>query len=309
MSMFALAGLMVALSGQTASPQDNTQLPEVEVRGQADRDAAREFVGRVAAPATNRRLARWRGPVCPGVVNLRVDVAQPILDRIGEVAASLDVPVGQPGCRANLVVIFTNDADGVAGTMIDDDPRLFRIGVGGLDRGGRALDRFRSSDRPVRWWQLSMPIDPRTGTRAARVPGEDTGMTIDADIALAMGDSNATDSVLGAAPVINMTGSSRLTSPTVDALYKTIVIVDVARIGVLDAGRLGDYLAMIGLAQIDDEAETEGFDTVLNLFTVGSDGLTDWDRAYLSSLYGEWRDQRSANAQTGAIAGAMRRQQ
>lgn len=130
------------------------------------------------------------------------------------------------------------------------------------------------------------------------MPSERTGLDI----------GGRADSVLGAAPIIATMGVSRLTSTTVDALYKTIVVVDVSKVGAVNAGQLGDYLAMIGLAQIDDQAETGGFDTVLNLFTTGAEGLTDWDRAYLSGLYGQERSVASGNAQAGTIAGAMRRQ-
>jgi hypothetical protein len=290
-----------------------TQLPSVEALGRADQDAVRDFVGRVAAPATGRGLARWEGQVCPGAVNLQAEIAQPIVDRIADVAHSLDIRVGAPGCRANLVVVFTNDARGVAHTMIEDDLRLFRIGVSGLDQGARALRAFEDGDQAVRWWPLSMSFDPRTGQRAMRVPGDRGGAAIDRGVLDALCDrqcGNADDSVMGAAPVIAiMGGASRVNSPTEDALYKVIVIVDVTRIGAVSADQLGDYIAMVGLAQISQDAETGSFDSVLNLFDGGAQGqgLTDWDWSYLRALYSAAGSRRSPASQADTVIDVMRR--
>ena len=53
---------------------------------------------------------------------------------------------------------------------------------------------------------------------------------------------------------------------------------------------LADYVAMVTLAQIDPGADTRQLDSILNLFEDERSrqtlsGLTDWDQAYLLSLY------------------------
>lgn len=299
---------------QTPAPdQQATAVPSIEVLGRADQDTVRDFVGRIAAPASGRGLARWEGQVCPAAVNLQSEVAQPILDRVADVARELDIRVGSPGCRANLVVVFTNDAAGVARTMIDNEPRLFRVGVSGLDQGAEALRAFADSDRPVRWWPLSMSFDPRTGQRAMRVPGDRGGVKVDQSLLQAICNEacgNPDDAILGAAPMIAiMGGVSRVNAATEDALFKVIVIVDVARIGTVTADQLGDYLAMVGLAQIGQDAETGGFDSVLNLFDGGmaGRGLTDWDWSYLRALYGPGGSRRSPASQATVVIENMRR--
>ncbi|WP_313445838.1 hypothetical protein [Brevundimonas sp.] len=301
--LFALLLATPLQSAPATEPQSAT-LPDVEVTGVPERDAVQGFVGRVAAPATGRGLARWRGPICPATVNLRAEAAQPILDRVSDISAELHLRPGQPGCDPNLVIIFTNDGSALAQKMVENDARLFRVGVSGFDRGQAPLQAFRTSEKPVRWWSLSMPVD-KFGSRAVRVPG-DQPRFISPDIAEAAG-CGGYDCPIAFAPIVEATTGSRLTDQTVDALYKVIVIVDLSKTGSVSAGQLGDYIAMISLAQIDVAAETSSYETVLNLFDDAGPGMTDWDRAYLHSLYSQYASPRSANAQAGLIVNNMRR--
>lgn len=309
MAVAALIGLTAALALGLQETQ-TSQLPDVVVQGATDADPARSFVGRIAAPPRGRGLARWRGPVCAGTVNLRNDVAQPILDRLGQTAVALGLDVGEPGCSPNLVILFSEDGAATATRMVADDPRLFRVGVSAFDRGAQALDRFQTSDAPVRWWALSMPVDPVTGQRQARAPGDVGGLSIPADLAESLGcprGCSTMDSPLGAAPISRSTTASRLTSTTVDALYKVIIIVDASRLGVVSTSALADYLGMVGFAQVADEADFSRFDTVLNLFTGGPTELSSWDLAFLRALYAAERRATSTDAQIGEVAGILRR--
>ena len=62
-------------------------------------------------------------------------------------------------------------------------------------------------------------------------------------------------------------------------------------------------------SQVDPEARTLAFDTILNLFEdeAAPPRMTDWDMAYLRSLYSAELNQRSSSAQRGAIASSMSR--
>lgn len=309
--MSALLGLFSTLV--LAPPQQEqppAMLPEVVVQGDRVRDAARDFVDRITAPATGRGLARWRGPVCAGTVNLRADVAQPILDRLGETAARLGIEVGSPGCSPNLVVIFADNGAATATRLVENDPRLFRVGVSGFDRGPQALRRFQTSEAPVRWWALSMPVDPVTGERRARAPGDVGGGSIPADLAESLGCPNGgcstTDSVLRAAPISRSTSASRLTSMTVDAFYKVIVIIDASRLGEVSTTALADYVSMVSFAQVADDADFSGSDTILNLFSYGPGELTAWDNAYLEALYASEGRAASAVGQIGEVTNLLR---
>ncbi len=302
----ALTGLASTALAQ-AQP-DVTVLPEVAVQGRATPEAVRDFVGRVAAPSPGRSLAQWRGPVCPGVVNLEREAAQAIIDRVSQTAAELGLWTGNPGCESNLVVVFAEDGRATAQSLNQANPKLFRQNVTGWDRGRAAFDVFLSDERPVRWWSLSIPTDPDTGQVAVRTPGQRTGVTLDSDVAAMLGCSPA-DCAIGAAPIIKRrAGSVRLDAAVVETLFKVIVIVDMDLIGSVNTTQLADYVSMVALAQIDASADTTGFDTVLNLFSGGvPEGLTEWDRSYLAALYAPRAQRRSVSAQAEAVAEVMTR--
>jgi hypothetical protein len=73
--------------------------------------------------------------------------------------------------------------------------------------------------------------------------------------------------------------------------------------------QLGDYLAMVSLAQINLDSNPVAFDSILNLFSNPGaySGLTDWDRAYVRSLY-ELDQEREPRLQRNALVGRMARQ-
>jgi hypothetical protein len=309
-----LATLAVSLAVTSGPPQtppqtqtSTTTLEDVEVTAAARADMARNFVDRVAAPARGRGLGRWR-KVCPGVANLDRAVAQPIADRIALRAAELGIEVEDLGCEANIIVVFTADAPALTQALVEAEPRVFRHGGGGIDRGTAALRDFQASQEPVRWWSLSVPIDERTGRRAVRVAGDRAGGPVSPRLAAILG-CNPSDCVGAGVPIISSNIASRLNSQIVDQLYKSIVIVDIDAVSGLNAAQLGDYIAMISLAQVDPEADTAAFDTVLNLFDnpQGVGGLTAWDQSYLEALYGSPSRRRTANDQAHAVAAIMNR--
>ncbi len=313
--LYAAIASAVALGFGTPAPMPSqqdpnaTRLPGVEVTGRPTPAAVRDFVDRVAAPAMGRGLGRWMGQVCPGVVNMETMAAQAVVDRISNVAADLNIKTGAPGCAPNIIVIVTPDAQGVAQAFAAQHPKIFRQNVTGLDRGTAAFREFRTGDQPVRWWSLSIPVDSMTGQRAVRIPGDPTGMIVDAGIAAALG-CNPDDCIIGAAPIIYANAPSRLRTQIVDNLFKTIIFVDVDKIGEVNTRQLGDYLAFVSLAQINGQAETSNFDTILNLFTGGGQkGLTAWDRSYLSAIYASRPERISLGAQADAVASIMTRDQ
>lgn len=308
-ALFVVLSLTGVQDGVQDPQSPATRLEDVEVTAEARTDMARTFVNRVAAPARGRGLGRWL-KICPGIANLDRAVAQPIVDRMAQRAADIGIEVEGPGCEANIIVVFTADAPAMTRALVEAEPRVFRGQGGGIDRGGAALRAFLASERPVRWWSLSVPIDSETGRRAVRVPGDRVGGSVAPRLAAALGCPRPHDCVGVGAPIIQSAGgASRLNSRIVDQLYKSIVIVDIDAVSGLNAAQLGDYLAMVSLAQVDPEAETGAFDTVLNLFAdpQGVSGLTEWDASYLQALYGSQSRRRSAGAQADAVAAIMNR--
>jgi hypothetical protein len=253
----------------------------------------RNFVTDVSQPANNRGLARWNRPICVGAVNLRNDVGQYVIDRISDVARELEVEAGEPGCRPNVLIVAAVDGAGLATALVEDRPRNFDLRHNGTDAGTRAFRNFRTGDQPVRWWQISMPIDSETGGRAVRLPG---------DIDPASGQPSA--------PEIHVFAASRLRTQIRDDLVRSVIIVDVDRLGGASLVQLADYLALVALAQVDAEADTAPYPTILNLFADPASapaGLTDWDRSYLTALYEHDQLRINRNSQVRAVAEAVTR--
>jgi hypothetical protein len=73
----------------------------------------------------------------------------------------------------------------------------------------------------------------------------------------------------------------------VRAMVQTLVVIDVNEAGAVPLDAVGDYVAMVVLAETDPEAPLRAFPTVLNLFQPGADvsGMTAWDQRYLQALY------------------------
>ena len=111
------------------------------------------------------------------------------------------------------------------------------------------------------------------------------------------------------APQIAVNAASRLTTQIVDNLTRAIVIIDVDQVSEVSALQLADYVAMVSLAQIDPDADTSSYASILNVFEApqASDSLTDWDLAYLDGLYAAERNHLGERAGRSEIVDSIRR--
>ena len=278
-----------------AVPQDPaTDLEDITVVGRPLETMIRDFVNEVAAPNRHRGIARWHSKICIGVANLSPEPTQYILDRVSTVAEDVGLRPGAPGCSPNVIIIATDQPDVLAESLVQDRHGAFRMGGAGMDRGGDALEDFVMSDAPVRWWQVSMPIDSFTGQRAVRLPGE---------------CRNACGSAMDMAPVLNSTTSSRLSTQIVDEIFRTVVILDINQVSKISAQQLADYVSMVTLAQIDPKADTGGYASILNVFDdpEAATSLTNWDTAYLTGLYNTERTRANLRSGRGEIADSIER--
>lgn len=288
MSFSALAlaaALLVQVPGPPQVPpaEEPSQLEDVVVEGRRLRTVIQDFVGEVAAPAGVRGPARWNGPVCIGVVNLRGEVAQYIVDRASDVARELGLTAGEPGCRPNVLIIAVDDGRAAADSIVEARRAAFRPGGSGMTRSLRALDEFRTSEAPVRWWHVSAPVDSETGELATRLPGMD-------------------------APRTAVSTASRIRTDIRDDLLKAIIVVDVRKTAAVSLAQLADYCTLVALAQVDPKADVATFETVLNVFADPSTpGLTPWDLDYLKALYSVEQNSVGANARGAEIVDQMMR--
>ncbi|MDP1735971.1 MAG: hypothetical protein Q8L23_00870 [Caulobacter sp.] len=223
-------------------------------------DTVSAFVSDVSAEGPNGRLARWDRKVCPGVIGVKQPYAQRLIDRIALVAVTVGLQVGEPGCKANMVIVATDDSQAMAKMVVDRNPTAFGRWETGVSRGRAALKDFVETPRAVRWWHITRTI---------------------------LADGEAYDR--GSLVTVRSLGRIRATSR--DTFDHVVIMVDVTRVGVIRFEALADYVTMVGLAQIDPDADPAGVSSILNLFAardrggVQPTGLTGWDVAYLQSLY------------------------
>lgn len=291
---------------QTATPQDSSaqtstnepfDLGDVVVQGRPLREMTEEFVREVGQPARGRGLARWRDGICVGVANLQAETAQYIADRVSTVAQDIGLTAGPPGCEPSILIVATTDANAFAEKLVAMRPRLFIPGASGTDLGYSALHQFKTTERPVRWWNVSVPTNSDTGAIAVRFPGNVSGAGV------------GPASVLEYAPQVQIRGVSRISTQLVDVSKRTFIIIDIDKIQSANLSQLADYLAMVSLAQINPDADTSAYSTVLNLFNAPAQvqGLTQWDMAYLTGLYDAQRTRNNeASARTEIVSSIVR---
>ncbi|MBN9481562.1 MAG: hypothetical protein J0I52_15100 [Bordetella sp.] len=274
----------LALAGAVSQePEAPTQVGDIVVQGRRIDDQVRRFIDEVAASPTGRGPARWRDRICVGVANIRGDAAQYVVDRVSQAALDIGLDPGEPGCQPNILIIGASDGAAMARGLVDARRNVFWPGGSGMNRSRAALEAFQQSDRAVRWWHISTPIDSQTGQLAVRLPGEE-------------------------APTVSRTGAGRLRTTIRNDLNRVIIILDLAQAEGLNFQQLADYVAMVALAQVDPDADVGDYDSVLGLFAdAGIQGLTDWDKAYLKALYAAELNQSAATHQLGELRGLMAR--
>jgi len=272
-----------------SSPPEETGLTVSEVEsvtiyGRALEEAAEAFVDQVTEVPRGTRLARWNRPVCISISNMQPRYAQYIIDRIALTALELDIEVGEPGCSPNVIIFATADGNALAERLVSETGYGFRPADHSTDLGRQALRDFQTTDRPVRWWNVVMPVTLDTGDRAITLRGE-TQLNPEVPLAVRVRDG------------------SRLRSNIRYDMAWTIVIVDMTRVGDVSLAALADYVGMVSLAQVDPQADVSSQETVLNLFAEGQtgSGLTGWDRDYLTALYRAPNDRADGGRQQDGV--------
>jgi len=269
----AAAALAMALAAPTAVGQPNDR-EAVTVQGQ--QEAVQGFVNAISVESgAEHQLARWDQRVCPSVTGLSAAHGQAIADHIAAHALAVGLMVGEPGCRPNILVYVTNNSDRLTHDMVDHDPMLFaQLEEMSLNTRGRgALSDFVNTPRAVRWWHVS---------RTVAADGFDA---YQGSMSPAVHDTRP-------AGMTSPGGASRIARYTRQDFSRVVVVVDSRRIGAAPVGALGEYVAMVSLAQLNPSADTSAYPTILNLFGHGANrqtAMSDWDEAYLQRLYGASR--------------------
>jgi len=286
MSLTALAAAAALALQPVATPAPDGQEPTVDSvivsppSKLAEKDAIAAFVEDIATDSGNGRIARWDRKICPGITGVKAAYGQYINDRISLTAQRVGLEVGEPGCKVNVLVVFTADSDGFVKAALEKSPTAFSRYDLEMTSGRAALRRFTISKAPVRWWHV---------TRRVTEDG----------ITYREGDQ------------VQVYSSGRLHSKTRDDFDRAIIVVDAKRVGTVKFPALADYIAFVSLAQIDPDAAPKTAGSILNLFSDRVDGratveeLTDWDFAYIAGVYSARRNALGSDAQKRDITRTM----
>ncbi len=281
--------LCAAAHAQTLPPPVDpgaSAVEDVTVVGAATRRSMETYARRIGSGPMGRLSPRWNDRICVRVVNMDAEHAAFLRNRIATVAGAIGLsPDASPECEPNITVYASDTPALLADRLVEASPRSFRPARANVSLGDAALDTFRTSDAPVRWWQVSMPLMADTGLLATELGVNDPAP---------MSRSAA------------VRNGSRLRGNVRDDLIGVTVILDLKALGGVPFSAVSDYVAFVALAPADPRAETQGFDTVLNLFDrPGIGGLTLTDEDYLFALYSSSRAPASAAIQTAEIADRM----
>ena len=280
-----LAALIAAFAVSPATAQQGQPAADdkVVVQGKSAEDAVRDFVAEVGVTPDGTNMARWGDTVCVGVYNLAPKYAQQMIDQVSLVGAAIGVEPGGPGCKANVLIMADVDGDALAARLVDDHIRkVLPPATDGADLGREALRKFKTSDAPVRWWHVGQTVLVDTGEAIAR------------------GDT------------VRVRGAGRLRDNVRQDMSHIVIILDASRIGTVSFASLSDYVAMVALSQVDADADTHEFSTVLNLFNTTTGArtarMTQWDLDYLTALYETAGDASSPGREANHIARKMLQQ-
>jgi len=261
-------------AGATAPPPAKAPLGTVTVEAQRERkEVEREvsqFVSAVPVHYLHDPFARWNTPICPLVAGLPREQGEFVLARLSQIASSAKAPLGGEHCQANFYVVVTPQPEILIKKWQVHDPRTFNS-----RDGWEYWRKFRDTPRAVRvWYNAEL--------------GSSEGRQVISSDALAGGPLGLS---LGTAkvPVNTVSTGSRLIYSAVRSLSSVIVIVDVNRVHGLNFSQLADYVGMVGLAEVNQDANMGPVPTILRLFRPAPDppqGLSPWDEAFLASLYG-----------------------
>lgn len=294
------ATLAAVLSTSAAAAQEAaTGSDEIIVTGERLHEMARSFVEEVAvAPSGERQLARWDNEICPLVAGVPGRQAQYVADRISYRAHQIGLRPEGAGCKANILVFITADADRLAREIVDEHRRLVayysETGIHTLGRG--PLEEFATTDRPVRWWHVNQTVSGDAQSLGGEQNVLMSGIGRDGPRVTALRASQP---------------ASRLRRPTRQDFLRVLIIVDARAAEGLQFQTLADYLAMASLAQLDADGEPSGAPSILNLFAerarggAYAPGMTAWDEEYLRGLYSARRTAPNAHWQERDIVRRM----
>jgi hypothetical protein len=270
-----LISAFIVLTGSApASSQTSEPVPGITVEAQREREKLKDDVDAFAASAMTKSFEdsfmRWDHPVCPLVAGLNRQEGEFVLLRLSNIARSVHAPLGKENCKPNFFVMIARNPSTFLKILWRRRPTLFDT-----SHGVAPVKSFIESPRPIRVWYNAAYIDDAGGKAFTSALAESAG--------LGMGAVDYPVHVLPSSL------GSRITSPVVRNIESAIVVVDPEKIQALNIGQIVDYVALVGLAQINLDKDIGQAPSILKVFSASPAPppleMTAWDKALLLSLY------------------------
>jgi hypothetical protein len=261
------------MPGRGVSAAAHSPLGSVTIQAREDRRALRRkvdhFVSSVIVQPSGDALVRWNVEVCPLVAGLPREFGELVLASISQAAIDAHVPLAGKVCHPNLFVVAHDDVSQLVRQWWRHDLAGFEFENQGIE----SVERFLRSKRPIRAWY---------NTQWGGADGSDCASAVAAtQIGAGLPEP------INAQPCTNGADTSLTYSSTGSNITSAIVVVDLSRLKSMTTRQLGDYIALIGLADVRLDADPSSVPSILGLFDQQKPprAMTEWDRALLYSLY------------------------
>lgn len=253
--------LPAAAQGEPGSSEDIvvTGRAEKPTRGEVSRQA-REISR--SSDIYDRPAARFEDRLCPGVLGLKQDYAALVIDRIRYNAERLDMWLAKDDgtCSPNFIVAFVKHGQQQLADLEREHGHLFQTLT------LREREDLLAEDGPARVWSVTQ-MRTRDGMP---IPRRES---------------------LDAPPVVNMwMAHSKIYTSVREDITSVLVVFDLDQVRGKSLIQLADYATMRGFALTRETEGDTAMNTILGLFDGDGpkpSGLTDFDLAYLMSLY-DW---------------------
>jgi hypothetical protein len=268
--------VLALFGGQAAAQPAKPATEAVTVTGTRSREVIQGFVQSFAAPVRlTGKIARWEDGICPSVRGLPAAYTKFLLQHVRDVAAAAGAPVNRdPSCKPNIQIVFTAKPQ----ALLDDIRKKAPDFLGYLDNSAQR-DRAATIIRPIQSWYMTQTVD------VLGHPEVDSTHSGGLEIYFSRAQPPITIPHAHAAAV---TGS-RIADGIRSTFYQALIIADPEKLKDYEMGSLGDYIALLALAQLDAPDRCQQLPSIVNMLARDcadkSAVLTENDTAYLRGLY------------------------
>jgi hypothetical protein len=271
-----LATCVTLVASAYAQADEPNSGPTIVVTGKRPLTEAKtlEVVRRVARPVGDQ-LARFKEPVCPRVTGFQSQYEALVAKRIRAVAEAVGAGAGEEGCVTNLYVVVVDDGREFVAELHRQHPEALE----GVSK--REFAALANDEGAARSWTKTALTNSAGATVGRPSPTSGGGV-----VKYSYGGASVH---FGDVNVMQVYETSNIDPSVQQAIVSAWVVLETrATIG-KSLTQLADYAALRGLAMMRPGELDGSEDTILALFEPGSEaapaGLTEFDRAYLKSLY------------------------